>query len=213
MMNSMNISDILARVIVLVVGFTIHEYAHAWTADQFGDDTPRLQGRLTLNPLAHINLFGALMLLLLGFGWAKPVQVNPYELRRRSPAAPMLVALAGPASNVLLALIAAIPLKAGLFQQTFSSNGVLPTAYELSLYIVFYNLVLAFFNMLPLFPLDGEKVITYFLPPEGQSFMMRMRQYSFGPMLILLVLLPYLGIPLIDWIVFNPAMFFTRLLT
>lgn len=209
----MNISDILARVIVLVVGFTIHEFAHAWTADQFGDDTPRLQGRLTLNPLAHIDLFGALMLLLLGFGWAKPVQVNPYELRRRSPAAPMLVALAGPASNVLLALIAAVPLKAGLFPQVFSSNGVLPTAYELSLYIVFYNLVLAFFNMLPLFPLDGEKVIIYFLPPEGQSFMMRMRQYSFGPMLILLVLLPYLGIPLVDWVVFTPAMFFTRLLT
>lgn len=212
-MNSMNISDILARVIVLVVGFTVHEFAHAWTADQFGDDTPRLQGRLTLNPLAHIDLFGALMLLLLGFGWAKPVQVNPYELRKRSPAAPMLVALAGPASNVLLALMAAIPLKVGLFQQAFSSNGVLPTAYELSLYVVFYNLVLAFFNMLPLFPLDGEKVITYFLPPEGQSFMMRMRQYSFGPMLILLVLLPYLGIPLIDWIVFNPATFLTRLLT
>ena len=209
----MNISDILARVIVLVVGFTIHEFSHAWTADQFGDDTPRLQGRLTLNPLAHINVLGALMLVLLGFGWAKPVQVNPFALRRRSPAAPMLVALAGPASNVLLALFAAIPLKLGIFQQSFSANGVVPSLYELSLYFVFYNLVLAFFNMLPFFPLDGEKVITYFLPPAGQSFMMRMRQYSFGPMLVLLVLLPYLGVPLVDWIVFNPAMYITRLLT
>jgi Zn-dependent protease len=208
----MNISDILARVIVLVVGFTVHEFSHAWTADQFGDDTPRLEGRLTLNPLAHIDIFGALMLMLLGFGWAKPVRVNEYTLRQRSPAAPMLVSLAGPASSLVLAIIAAIPLKLGVFPGTFSSGQGLPTAFQLLYYIVFYNLVLAFFNMLPIFPLDGEKVLMYFLPPSGQSLMERLRQYSLGPMLVLLVLLPYLGIPLVDWVVFNPATFLTHLL-
>jgi Zn-dependent protease len=113
---------------------------------------------------------------------------------------------------VLLALIAAIPLKLGLFQAVFSSGQSLPTAYELLVYLVFYNLVLAFFNLLPLYPLDGEKVLMYFLPSSGQDFMERMRQYSLGPMLILLVLLPYLGIPLVDWVVFTPAEYFTHLL-
>ena len=206
------IPEVICRFIVLVVGFTIHEFAHAWTADQYGDDTPRLYGRLTLNPLAHIDLIGALMLMVAGFGWAKPVIVDNYKLSRRSRMAPMVVALAGPLSNLMLALVAAFPLKLGFFQQSFSS-GILPTVYELFLYLVFYNIVLAIFNMLPLFPLDGEKVLLYFLPHSSQDFMMRLRRYSPGPLLLVLFVLPMLGIPIVEWLVFHPSIFLTRLIT
>src|SRR5512141_2013044 len=102
-------AQLIARIIVLVVAFTIHEFAHAWTANYFGDDTPRMNGRLTLNPLAHLDPLGSLLMIVAGFGWAKPVPINPYVLQRRSPAATMLVSLAGPMSNFLMALIAAIP--------------------------------------------------------------------------------------------------------
>lgn len=204
--------DLISRFVVLVVGFSIHEFAHAWTADQYGDDTPRLAGRLTLNPLAHIDPIGALMLMVAGFGWAKPVKVNPYTLRQRSPAALMLVSLAGPLSNLMLAMLVAIPLKLGFFARSFSS-GLLPTAYELFFYLVFYNIVLALFNMLPLFPLDGEKVLLHLLPPSSQDFMLRLRRYSLGPLLLLLFLLPMLGIPIVNWLVFYPAVYLTQLLT
>src|SRR5512139_2028222 len=108
------LSSLVSRVIVLITAFSVHEFAHAWTAEQFGDDTPRMNGRLTLNPLAHLDPIGSLMLLLVGFGWAKPVPINPYVLSRRSPAATMWVSLAGPMSNLLMALIAAIPFQLGL---------------------------------------------------------------------------------------------------
>jgi len=99
-----NPSSIISSIVVLLVAFPIHEFAHAWTATQYGDDTPRQYGRLTLNPLAHLDLMGSLLLLVAGFGWAKPVPVNPYALQRRSPSAMMWVALAGPFSNLILAI-------------------------------------------------------------------------------------------------------------
>jgi len=94
----------ITRIIILVVAFSIHELAHALTATYFGDDTPRLNGRLTLNPLAHLDPIGSLLMIIQGFGWAKPVPVNPYALQRHSPSAMMWVSLAGPASNFALAL-------------------------------------------------------------------------------------------------------------
>ena len=103
-----DLTTLVAYAIVLGVAFSVHEFAHAWTANFFGDDTPRLNGRLTLNPLAHLDPIGTIMLFIAGFGWAKPVPVSLYALERRSPAAPMWVALAGPISNFLMALVAAI---------------------------------------------------------------------------------------------------------
>ncbi len=94
--------------IILLTCFPVHEFAHAWVADYFGDTTPRANGRLTLNPLAHLDPIGSLLMIVAGFGWAKPVPINPYVLQRRSRAAPMLVSLAGPMSNLLLAIIASI---------------------------------------------------------------------------------------------------------
>lgn len=197
-------SALIARIVVLLVAFTVHEFAHAFVADRFGDDTPRRQGRLTLNPAVHIDPLGALLLLVAGFGWARPVEINPYALQRRSPAAPMLVALAGPASNLLLAVIGAIPVRLGLVPMTLGT-GLLPSVYELLATFVFINALLAFFNLIPLFPLDGEKILHYFLPPSGKVALENLRQYSSFILLGLVFLLPRLGFNVLNQAIFEPA--------
>ena len=95
-MLGLSLSELVTRLITLVIALTFHEFSHAWTANAFGDDTPRANGRLTLNPLAHLDPIGSLMLILVGFGWAKPVPIDPYNLNRRSPSAVLWVSLAGP---------------------------------------------------------------------------------------------------------------------
>ncbi|MDA1329590.1 MAG: site-2 protease family protein [Chloroflexi bacterium] len=181
---------LISRIVVLIVAFTVHEFAHAWTANYFGDDTPRLQGRLTLNPLVHLDFLGSLLLLVAGFGWAKPVQVNPYALEQRSPSAPMLVALAGPASNFMLALLAAAPVQAGFLTPTLSASGFLPSLGLLISEFVSINLLLMLFNLIPVFPLDGEKVLTYFLPESGKNFMAMLRPYGQFILIALIFLVP-----------------------
>ena len=124
-----SLPDLITYAIILFTAFPIHEFAHAWTADQFGDDTPRINGRLTLNPLAHLDVVGSLMMIIAGFGWAKPVPINPYALQKRSPAAPMLVSLAGPMSNLLMAILASAPFRLGLVSIrdiSQSSGSILP---------------------------------------------------------------------------------------
>ncbi len=196
--------------ITLVVSLTVHEFAHAWSADQLGDDTPRLAGRLTLNPLAHLDLWGSLMFIIAGFGWAKPVPVNYFALRRRTPAGFMLVAMAGPFSNLLLAILAAIPFRMGLF-----TSGGIPTFSTLVVFLsmfIYLNLILLFFNLLPIFPLDGEKVADYFLPPGGQDVLYRLRPY--GPMILIAIILMgnFTGFNLLDLIIGAPADFIFNLL-
>ena len=201
-------TDLIARLITLIVALSMHEFAHAWTADQLGDDTPRLQGRLTLNPLAHLDPLGSLMLILVGFGWARPVVVNPYQLQRRSPAAMMLVAIAGPFSNLLMAIIAAIPFRAGLISLGMSTS----LTAELLAQFIFINLLLMFFNLIPISPLDGEKVADYLLPPGGQRFLDRIRPY--GPFLLLglIFLGSFGGLDLMGALIAKPALSVFRLL-
>ena len=107
-------SQLIVYGIILLTAFPVHEFAHAWVADRFGDNTPRANGRLTLNPLAHLDLIGSLMMILVGFGYAKPVPINPYVLQRHSPSATMLVSLAGPTSNLIMAIIASLFFRLGL---------------------------------------------------------------------------------------------------
>jgi Zn-dependent protease len=201
-------TDLIARLITLVVALSVHEFAHAWTADQLGDDTPRLQGRLTLNPLAHLDPLGSVMLVIAGFGWARPVVVNPYQLQRRSPAAMMLVAIAGPFSNLLMAIVAAIPFRAGLLTLSLSSSF---TA-ELLAQFIFINLILMFFNLIPISPLDGEKVADYFLPPGGQRLLDSIRPYGPFMLLGLIVLGSFGGLDLIGTLIGKPALSVFRLL-
>ena len=107
-------SILISYIFVLLTAFAVHEFAHAFTANLFGDQTPAINGRLTLNPLAHLDIMGSLMLLVAGFGWAKPVPVNVYALERRSRWAPLWVSLAGPLSNLIMAFVFSIPFMFGL---------------------------------------------------------------------------------------------------
>jgi Zn-dependent protease len=199
-----SLPDLITYAIILFTAFPVHEFAHAWTADQFGDDTPRLNGRLTLNPLAHLDPIGSLLMIIAGFGWAKPVPVNPYALLRRSPAAPMLVSLAGPLSNLLMAILASAPFRLGLvsIKDINQTTGSLLPNLPLFLFLFIYvNLLLMLFNLIPLFPLDGEKVLDYFLPPSGARFLENIRPY--GPMIlmVLLFVLPFIGINVIGTVI------------
>lgn len=195
--------SLISRAITLIVALTLHEYAHARTAQAFGDPTPEMYGRVTLNPLAHLDPLGSLMMIFVGFGWAKPVPINPYVLNRRSTAAPMLVALAGPFSNFLLALAAAIPFRAGLIpvNEAISGSSFLP---QFLLNFIVINLLLMLFNLIPLAPLDGDKIIEFFLPPSWVQALERIR--PMGPMLLMVILfvLPWVGIDVFGTLLYPP---------
>ena len=206
-------SMIISHLIVLLVAFPVHEFAHAWTANYFGDDTPRLEGRLTLNPVVHLDVLGSLLLIVAGFGWARPVNVNPYALSRRSPAAMMWVSLAGPLSNLMMALVAAIPFRLGLvssgqayLDMASNSNHILPTLPQVLLVFVYINLLLMLFNLIPLAPLDGEKIADYFFPPALQRALDVIRPY--GPIILMAVV--FLGV--LSWIITPPLTLLLRAL-
>jgi len=200
-------ATLISRLIVLVVAFTIHELAHALVATSFGDETPRMNGRLSLNPLVHLDPMGSLLLLVAGFGWAKPVPVNPYVLNRRSPSAMMWVSLAGPLSNLLMAIVAAIPFRLGLVS-TAGAFGPSPTFFpSLSMILsefILINLLLMLFNLIPLAPLDGEKVLDYFLPPNLARIMDDIRPYGPVILIVLVLVAPFLGIDIIGAVIMPP---------
>ncbi len=197
-MLGLSISKLIIRIITLVIAFTVHEFAHAWTANSFGDQTPKDHGRLTLNPLVHLDPFGSLLLLVAGFGWAKPVPVNPYVLNQRSPSAFMWVSLAGPLSNLFMAILAAIPIRLGLIQYQISTSKFLPTAYEFAIEFIIINLALMLFNLIPLAPLDGEKVLDFLLPQNLRQGWNKIKQYGPIILLALVFVLPMIGIDLIS---------------
>jgi len=204
MVFNLDPATLIARVLVLIVAFTIHEFAHAWSATQFGDDTPRLNGRLTLNPLAHLDPVGSMVLLLAGFGWAKPVPVNPYTLQRRSPSAYMWVALAGPLSNLMLAILAALLFRfefASIYEAFAPSSGIFPNFSRILLEFVSINLILMVFNLIPLAPLDGEKVLTYLAPPGLSGMLDIIRPY--GPLILITLVFvgPMIGLNIFGWII------------
>jgi Zn-dependent protease len=203
-MLGLTLADLISRVIILVIAFTIHELAHAVTADQLGDNTARRMGRLTLNPLAHLDPLGSLMLLFAGFGWAKPVPFNPYNLRYGPNLGTALVAAAGPLSNLVLAILAAIPFRLGLLS-VFDRGGseLIPSPSGFLFEFIWINVLLMFFNLLPIAPLDGSKILRGFAPREWERPLMMLEQW--GPFILLALV--FLGGGLLGALIGQPASF------
>jgi Zn-dependent protease len=173
----------VAFLLGLVIGITVHEASHATSAYLLGDDTAYRDGRVTLNPISHLDLLGSLMLLMAGFGWGKPTPVVPSKLRG-GVFGPVAVALAGPVSNLLIVILCA----ALYLLPPFRDGGYL---YIIVVMVAFTNALLFVFNLIPIPPLDGSKVIFPFLPRALDGFVMFMNQY--GPMILLgLILISFL---------------------
>ncbi|OGM04580.1 hypothetical protein A3E15_02430 [Candidatus Woesebacteria bacterium RIFCSPHIGHO2_12_FULL_42_9] len=190
---------IIVWILAFLIAITIHEAAHAYVADRLGDPTPRLQGRLSLNPIVHYDPIGTTLLFFLvilravtqnpaiiPFGWAKPVRFDPYNLAnpRRDSA---LISLAGPASNLILAALISI-----VFRLTYTPFSPLSFLYALALPVIFLNVALAVFNLIPVHPLDGGKILVGLLPSkearEADLFLGR-----YGMIILFLLIFPTFG--------------------
>lgn len=177
----------IISIVIFLIAVVIHEVAHGWAANKLGDPTAKLQGRLTLNPIKHLDPVGSILvpgiLIISGapilFGWAKPVPFNPYNLRnpRRDEA---LIAAAGPASNVALAIIG------GVVYRVLVSMEVSGMALETVFLFVMINLILAIFNMIPIPPLDGSKILFSVLPPSLDDFRRTLESYGFMILILFL---------------------------
>ncbi|MBR4346337.1 MAG: site-2 protease family protein [Oscillospiraceae bacterium] len=180
------IFNTLISLLVLFTCIPVHECAHALVADKLGDPTPRNQGRITLNPFAHLTLWGSIMLVFVGFGWGKPVSVNPNNFKhpKRDMA---LTALAGPASNLLLAFLAMIVYKVVLFTVYYSSDVSLSYYLTIVFYlVVVLNISLAVFNFIPIPPLDGAKIFGAVIPEKIYFSIMRYEQFIIVAVLVLI---------------------------
>ena len=203
----MDLFSILIGLTIVLLSLTIHEAAHAWTADRLGDPTARLLGRVSLNPIVHIDPIGTILLPVVAaysglpiIGWAKPVPVNISRLKHGSRDF-VIVAAAGPLSNLAQAVVAAIVLR--ILLPGGSDVGVLLTVLER---IVFINLLLAFFNLVPIPPLDGGNVLAGLLPYRAAAVFVGLRQYGF----ILLYVLMLTGI--LDDLIWPPTELVGRIL-
>ena len=183
----------VAFVIAVIVGFTLHEFSHAAVASLLGDQTARSQGRLTLNPIRHLDPLGSIAIILAGLGWARPVPVNPAALRSRR-LGEVMVSLAGPAANFVVALVSVIALRIA-----YPATGLtfdVPFSLQLLYTLVAVNVLLGVFNLLPIPPLDGSTLLSIVLPPSRQNIVRFLEQYGIFLLLGLLILAPNLLTPI-----------------
>lgn len=185
-----NLMSIILNVPITLIALTGHELAHAWVSDKLGDPTPRNTGRLTINPLAHLDLVGTILMILTGFGWAKPVMINPmyYRNTKKDTA---LVAAAGPLANLIMAFVGLL-IYAIVFvvvQKTGFGTSIVQAVGNLAYLFAFRNLCFMVFNIIPIPPLDGSKVLGMFLPDRAYNNMLRYERYS----MILIMLLSLTG--------------------
>ena len=182
--NSISLEQILYRIPAVIVGFTCHEFMHAYVADKLGDPTPRMQGRLTLNPLVHIDWIGFIFLLVAGFGWAKPVQTNPRNYKNYKKGR-ILVSIAGPLANLTLAFI-------GLAVVYFSYESLMYNEFWMIMLSTFIwiNVILFAFNLIPIPPLDGFTLLEMWIKPSQYRKLENFRRYG----LIIVIVLSLVGI-------------------
>lgn len=189
---------ILGFLISLLVAISIHEFAHAWAAEFYGDSTPRLMGRLTLNPLAHLDLLGTIFLLLAGFGWGKPVIVNPRNFK--NPKLDNLtVSLAGPLANLVLAILL------GLIYRFLNLPDIVNIFLSL---LIFFNLVLMIFNLIPIPPLDGSKILSIFMSEHNYLII---QQFGISFLFLLIILSSF--VPVVPTFLSKTVGFFFTLIT
>lgn len=191
---------LVLTIIALAVAITVHEFSHAFIASKLGDNTARARGRLTLNPLRHLDPVGAIMLFVIGFGWGKPVPVNPYYLKFGARTGMALVSLGGPLSNLLFAALFGM------------ATRVAPAPLgDLCYYIMLFNIILGIFNLIPLPPLDGFSILLGILPYNVAASLARIERY--GPAILILIVLldSFTGINIFWNILHVPVNFFSQL--
>lgn len=182
-----SIENMLVSLPAIIIALTFHEYAHGLVATWLGDSTPTREGRLTINPIPHIDPVGFISLMIFQFGWAKPVMVNPYEFKKAGfKKGMMLVSIAGPAMNLLLALAGMYILKVAGNLQIGMSATTLATLVALVRPLIFINLILAAFNLIPIPPLDGSKILAGLLPDSGAAAVYSLERY--GPLILLILI-------------------------
>lgn len=200
---------ILMLIVPILMALTIHEFSHGWAAWRLGDPTARVSGRLTLNPLAHLDPIGTVMLFLFYFGWAKPVPVNMMNFRR--PLRDMaLVAIAGPIANILLAAALGILAQWLILADLLTPYGI---TYRILTLGVFINLMLAFFNLLPIPPLDGAKVVGGLLPKRWGWIWMQMERWGALFLLGIILLGQFSGVPIFSRVILPISRYFYHLFT
>ena len=207
----MDFQQLLLLAPPILLALTFHEFAHAFVANKYGDDTAKRSGRLTMNPLAHLDPLGTLMIFIVHFGWAKPVPVNPYNLR--NPKNDMLwISVAGPLSNMLLALISGLLLRlistAGIMPERHSIMGVLLIMIVWSLQI---NLALAIFNILPIAPLDGSKILFGILPARFAKQIYLLERYGPFVLIGLIIFGRFSGVSILGQMIWPFVRFFSKL--